>query len=358
MTPEFIFGQRETGWADWPINKTSSTIGRYGCTTDAYGVGLGYYLGKSMNPKETEIFLREHNAYQKDLVFWPNVPYFRWRFYCVDSPAPIEDIKNELRAGKMVLLHVDLVGNDSKPDHWVLCLDENLTIFDPWYKEIAPFTKRYGDPSRGIYGGAYFNWPDKVSNQPIKTITMEEIFSNIFIAWFERWPTAQELEEFKQSEDYSRPYTYAQKKWIHEEKRVLDERLKEINRLYQSEKDKDAKYAELQKVVASLNEEIEKLKQSGSTIQSLQDQINEMNLQLDNVKSGKLQAENDAKQKADIISSLEEDKKKLSDQNVEFEKEIAGLKKDSQLTTEFLSKMLSFGDIFSILIAKIIKKRS
>lgn len=176
MIPQWTFGQRGAAWANWLINNVAgSTLGKYGCTTAAYGVGLGHYLGKPMNPKDTEIFIRQNKAYLGDLVDWRNLPYFRSRFYCEATPAPLEDIRNELRNGKMVLLHVDLVANDDKPDHWVLCLDENFTIFDPWYDEVAPITKRYGKPEREIFGGAYFNWPIKPNEPTMSASDMEEL---------------------------------------------------------------------------------------------------------------------------------------------------------------------------------------
>lgn len=159
LIPKYLFGQNEIAWKNWLINNVvGSTLGKYGCTTTAYGVALGDYLGKPMNPKDTEIFIRNAGGYQGDLILWSKLPYFRQRFDCKIMPAPLEDIKKELRLGKYVLLQVDLVGNDDKPDHWVLCLDEYFTIFDPWFNEVAPITKRYGEPSREIFGGAYFNW--------------------------------------------------------------------------------------------------------------------------------------------------------------------------------------------------------
>lgn len=273
MNPQWTFGQRDPQWANWLLNNVAgSTLGKYGCTTAAYGVGLGYYLGKPMNPKDTEIFIRQNKAYLGDLVDWRFLPYFRWRFYCEAVPAPLEDIKNELRAGKMVLLNVNLVRNDLKPDHWVICLDENFTIFDPWFNEIAPITKRYGNPSTEIYGGAYFNWPAKVEKPteqpqpPVKTITMEEIFSNIFITFFERWPTPEELAEFKNSGEYGRPYTYVQNKWVRQWKGRAADLEKEVQRLYKSEKDKDALADQLRQAIKERDED---LKQKGGSIEEI-----------------------------------------------------------------------------------------
>jgi len=280
MTVKYTFGQRDLPWANHLLNNVAgSTIGKYGCTTDAYGVALGYYLGKSINPQQAEEYIRSHGAYTKDLVLWTKLPYFRWRFYCEATPAPVNDIKAELRAGKMVLLNVDLSGNDDKPDHWVLCLDENFTIFDPWYNEIAPITKRYGKPEREIFGGAYFNWPAPPATPAPTTnkVTMEEIFSNIFIAFFERWPNSQELAEFKASGDYNRPYTYVQNKWIHQWKDEKASAEGSVSQLRQAIAERDSNVAELNRKSDEQGRSITSLEESLSKLQKeTSDQIEQM----------------------------------------------------------------------------------
>lgn len=150
-----LYSQRDTRWGSQKINGTSSSLHDYGCTITCIAMISG------RNPGGQEHFMRELGAFQNDLVLWTKTPGFKWRFYCVDTPAPIQDIKNELRAGRPVLVHVDLGQlNDGviKANHWVLVVDENFTIHDPWYGDKVNLCPRYGkNPETAILGGAYFN---------------------------------------------------------------------------------------------------------------------------------------------------------------------------------------------------------
>jgi hypothetical protein len=72
-----------------------------------------------------------------------------------------------------VLVNVDATQHDgvTKENHWVLVVDENFTIHDPWYGDKANISPRYGaTPAIAIMGGAYFNPqtnlnPDDMSQQ-------------------------------------------------------------------------------------------------------------------------------------------------------------------------------------------------
>ena len=152
-----VYGQRDSQWAGDKINGTSSTLGSYGCTISCLG------MLTDRNPRDANNWLKSLGAFQSDLVLWGKVPGFQpnGRFYCVTTAAPMEEIKREINAGFPVLLQVDLVGNDDKPDHWVLGVEvqgNNIVINDPYYGERALITKRYGPTAAvAILGGAYFD---------------------------------------------------------------------------------------------------------------------------------------------------------------------------------------------------------
>jgi len=94
---------------------------------------------------------------------WQKIPNWEngGRFYCENTAAPMDKIKAKINSGYPVLLNVDLVGNDNKPDHWVLGVEvqgDNIVVNDPWYGDRQLITKRYGkSASVAILGGSYFN---------------------------------------------------------------------------------------------------------------------------------------------------------------------------------------------------------
>jgi hypothetical protein len=180
-----LYNQRDSRWANQKINNTGSLIGPYGCTISCLAMAFTY-SGRSYDPGQMEKQLRDWGAFQSDLVLWTKIPNFVFRFYCEKTPAPLDEIKKYIRQGKPVLLSVDLGGGVVKANHWVLCVDENFTIHDPWYNEIAPITKRYGkNPSIAILGGAYFDWPVPVAKpkeQPMSQVPaafVKEIYKNV-----------------------------------------------------------------------------------------------------------------------------------------------------------------------------------
>lgn len=146
-----LLSQRDTRWATKLINEVpGSTIGRYGCTITSIGILLG------KNPDDIETFLRANKGFLGDKVIWSKVPYFRHRWYCQNVVAPVDEIKTELRRHP-VLLVVHM--NGVKQDHWVLAIDENFTIIDPWDGVQTTLQARYGSPAKAILGGAYFDYP-------------------------------------------------------------------------------------------------------------------------------------------------------------------------------------------------------
>lgn len=154
-----VLSQRDPRWADMLINKTTSTVGSYGCTLTC----LSMLFDKTSD--EMNIWLAANRGYVNDLIWWVNVPYFKKRFYCERTIAPVEEIREELKAGHAILLAVHL-GKDNplKPNHWVLCTDENFTIHDPWFGDTVSLMERYGSPEKAILGGAYFDYPPPVDS--------------------------------------------------------------------------------------------------------------------------------------------------------------------------------------------------
>lgn len=148
-----LLGQRVDPWQSQLINNVKgSTIGLYGCTISCLAMISG------RNPGQQESFMRSIGAFTTDLVLWTKTPGFKNRFYCEATPAPIDTIIAEVRSGRPVLVNVHLGLGTPKPNHWVLVVDDQFNIHDPWYNEKASITKRYGKtPAIAILGGAYFN---------------------------------------------------------------------------------------------------------------------------------------------------------------------------------------------------------
>lgn len=148
------YNQRDPSWAEHLINGTGSSLGHYGCTVTI----LGEIFGK--NPPEMEQYIASLGGFVGDLVWWVKLPHFVSRFYCTDVIAPIDEIVNNFRSGKQVLLNVHLGYNNSlKPNHWVLMVSEDFEINDPWTGDRVSLASRYGPPCKAILGGAYFEIP-------------------------------------------------------------------------------------------------------------------------------------------------------------------------------------------------------
>lgn len=178
------FSQRDQAWSDVKINGTSSDLGHYGCTITSLAVVFG------KNPKDMETYLESLGAFVGDLVWWVKIPHFVSRFYCANVIAPVDEILNNIRSGKQVLLNVHFgAGNPLKPNHWVLLLDDQGTIFDPWYGDTIHIELRYGPMGKSILGGAYFDvpaaeWPKTLTstamvNRRAETNTGSAIYGQI-----------------------------------------------------------------------------------------------------------------------------------------------------------------------------------
>ena len=127
------------------------------------------------NPGDQESFMRSIGAFDGDLVNWLRTPGFKSRFYCPTTHAPIDAIRAEIRAGRPVLANVYLGSGAPKPNHWVLIVDEQFTIHDPWYNEVAPITKHYGiNAETAILGGAYFNPQTSLSDPSMDISTLKD----------------------------------------------------------------------------------------------------------------------------------------------------------------------------------------
>ena len=93
--------------------------------------------------------------------------------------ACIEQIKRLLSYGIPVPLHVDIVGNDGVPDHFVLAvawddMAKDFLINDPAWGDQILLSKRYHSPVTGIYGfvvllgtPAYFPDSSTIKDQDI-----------------------------------------------------------------------------------------------------------------------------------------------------------------------------------------------
>jgi hypothetical protein len=74
----------------------------------------------------------------------------------VQVTTAIERIKKLARRGIPVILHVDNVAHDGIADHFVLCVDDQLTVMNPDGGTFHAFEMKYGDPKVGIKGYRVF----------------------------------------------------------------------------------------------------------------------------------------------------------------------------------------------------------
>ena len=145
-------------------------IGPEGCFLSCIAMALGNYaidtdpgsLSTALKPLGG--FDSEGNMNHNKLpLLYPQILDFR-RVDTTNAPGgggktlpltAIEDIKRLISIGMPVQVWVDNVGNDGKPDHWVLCKDYkngDFLINNPDGGLEQWFSVRYGDITKKLYG--------------------------------------------------------------------------------------------------------------------------------------------------------------------------------------------------------------
>lgn len=179
-----LYSQNDPRWKDEKLGGSDLTVGRWGCTMTCIAMALNHW-GYEVDPKECNEKLTKSGGFMPsgDLI-WTKVHeafqrvHFHWRGYTVldgkhfvrEEVAPVlQRIRNLIDKGQPVLLNVDNVGNDGRPDHWVLAVGHtptDLLIHDPDGGKGLKFSEKYGSPLVGIYGYAVLIGPGENELSP------------------------------------------------------------------------------------------------------------------------------------------------------------------------------------------------
>lgn len=166
------------------IDSAPLYVARWGCMYTSFLMGAKNYAieddpGVGVEKfKANGVFDEAGNFIQQNITrIYPSVRH-KERVYTTVTPDPrysrmgideaIARIHRFVESGQIVLVNVDLVGQDKNADHWVLVKDfkqGDLFIHDPAFGDAVWFTSRYGDPRFGVYGySAFIGQP--VDSQP------------------------------------------------------------------------------------------------------------------------------------------------------------------------------------------------
>ena len=146
------YSQRDGRWANDQLGfLPGSTIGAYGCVDTCIAMLRSYY-GDAKNPRDENVWLKNHGGFNNDLVIWRAVPgYAGSRNY--PKAADLNYINSLLAQGIPVIAETRWPTNRSWT-HYVLITGRSggtYFINDPYYGDRTTFNGRYGDPSRWIY---------------------------------------------------------------------------------------------------------------------------------------------------------------------------------------------------------------
>jgi len=163
-----IYSQRDPKWASIPIG--NKTIGSNGCFGTSIAMGLANF-SITVTPDQFFSKMKAIGAIEPDSSTdiceihkaFPDVYYLcrvdtsvepPGKFSRQDISEALNRIRNFVREGMIVLLNVDAspFNGIADGDHWVLCVESDLTIHDPWYGDRTNFSQRYGNPTKGVYG--------------------------------------------------------------------------------------------------------------------------------------------------------------------------------------------------------------
>lgn len=150
--------QRQEPWASQYLGYSSLRIRDYGCALTAIS---DYYnwRGVWLDPGQLNTLGKQRGWFSGSLVYW--APFFQYigrtatRQYWENVPANMTLIRNEIWAGRPILLQT-CIGGNSNNRHWVVGIGTNggndVYICDPLYGDRVWHSQRYGYAPRWIYG--------------------------------------------------------------------------------------------------------------------------------------------------------------------------------------------------------------
>lgn len=171
-----LYNQSDPQWADYKMGVLPDgsflTMRRWGCLVTSVSMALKNYAidadpgflcallgGVGGLDKEGNLV---HSGIEK---LYPNVIFYERRYttnYPSPTPTPklligeaLSRLDRYLKLGQPVILEVDNVGNDGRPDHWVVAKEYkngDFLIHNPDGGVEQWFSQRYGDPVKKLYG--------------------------------------------------------------------------------------------------------------------------------------------------------------------------------------------------------------
>ena len=161
------FSQKDSNWGGLKIPGTALYLRAWGCAICSLAMIANYY-GKGESPKSILTKLRYNSS---GAVYWdsltkkyPDIKFIQ-RVFCRNTPAPTTVINSYLSQGFPVIAEVDASARAGLQQHFVCIFAKNgddYKICDPLFvaknktEEVQSFKKRYGKPSRFIYGLVFY----------------------------------------------------------------------------------------------------------------------------------------------------------------------------------------------------------
>lgn len=157
-----LYAQRDPQWGNLEIGSSGLLVKDVGCTSVCAAACLG------VDPIN---FISKMNANDGftpgGLLRWTTcASLFDGTWVNQDwgaSPADLNWITNLVVKGFPVIIETRFPGNYNDTErslsshmHFLVVVDTDLTIQDPWFGDTVKFADRYGDPARWIYSADCF----------------------------------------------------------------------------------------------------------------------------------------------------------------------------------------------------------
>lgn len=180
-----VYNQGDARWRYHRLGESPLTIGSWGCTMTCVTMLLPQFGIHGKTPDEVNDDLTAVDGFMSNgNLLWTKIHeaypsiHFKWRgattldttsnFQKETVSRVLRKIRNLTDKGMPVLLNVDNVGHDGRPDHWVLCVGHtpsDLLINDPDGGKELRFSAKYGSPEEGVYGYAVLVGPPQGFNE-------------------------------------------------------------------------------------------------------------------------------------------------------------------------------------------------
>lgn len=162
--------QADPRWGMKSLGGSALTIASDGCTLTSLTMALQNWA-INLRPDEVEAKLRAVGGFDNGRIIWTKIPlafpdvYFHYRWDTTNNPsnsifskmspeAALEKVRRLIGLGDPVLLNV------ANGIHWVVAFEDYcLMIMDPLNLGPMPYTQKYGDPLKTLWGFAALAGP-------------------------------------------------------------------------------------------------------------------------------------------------------------------------------------------------------